>query len=330
MSRARAGAGGDAALLAVIAGLGAVVLLTWAWGGLAGALFGQGWPTVSVGGLLGVVLRLPEHLADPSTAWPGRARAALPGPAAFYGVLAPLLLLAVALARVARRISAAGAGRGHLGGERSAVGILQRARAVARIAAQALARWRWAARARTPRGAGCSTPSAGTRWWPSGRRSRANRQASRSRRCWSGRDRDRLLDQDRSAVGALRRGAALGEALVFDPFRLSGLPSHTWSPLRERDTWDGALEVAWRIAAAGELDQRGVEGGDFWTVAAEQRLAPLLFAARRDGRGIEQVVGWAYGQGARSSRTRSSGPCGSAWRRAAPRRRARLRGDEGV
>ena len=72
---ARAGAGGDAALLAVIGGLGTVVLLTWAWGGLAGALFGQGWPTVSVGGLLGVVLRLPEHLADPSTAWPGvRAR----------------------------------------------------------------------------------------------------------------------------------------------------------------------------------------------------------------------------------------------------------------
>ena len=53
----------------------------------------------------------------------------------------------------------------------------------------------------------------------------------------------------------------------------------------------------WRRAA--ELDQRGVEGGDFWAVAAEQRLAPLLFAAARGEGRIEQVVGWAYGQGAR-------------------------------
>jgi type IV secretion system protein VirD4 len=87
--------------------------------------------------------------------------------------------------------------------------------------------------------------------------------------------------------------------LIFDPFALSGQPSHTWSPLRAARTWDGALEVAWRLAAAGELDQRGVDGGDFWAIAAEQRLAPLLYAAARSGGGIEQVVDWAYGHGAR-------------------------------
>jgi type IV secretory pathway TraG/TraD family ATPase VirD4 len=64
-------------------------------------------------------------------------------------------------------------------------------------------------------------------------------------------------------------------------------------------SWDGALEVAWRLAAAGELDQRGVEGGDFWAIAAEQRLAPLLFAAARTGAGMAAVVRWAYGQGSR-------------------------------
>jgi type IV secretory pathway TraG/TraD family ATPase VirD4 len=57
--------------------------------------------------------------------------------------------------------------------------------------------------------------------------------------------------------------------------------------------------VAWRLAAAGELDQRGVEGGDFWAIAAEQRLAPLLFTAARAGAGIESLVRWAYGQGSR-------------------------------
>jgi type IV secretion system protein VirD4 len=100
-------------------------------------------------------------------------------------------------------------------------------------------------------------------------------------------------------AATLARRRRLGEVLIFDPFGLSGLPSHTWSPLRAAATWDGALEVAWRLAAAAELDQRGVEGGDFWAIAAEQRLAPLLYVAARSGAGIEQVVGWAYGQGPR-------------------------------
>jgi type IV secretion system protein VirD4 len=100
-------------------------------------------------------------------------------------------------------------------------------------------------------------------------------------------------------AATLTRRDAVGEALIFDPFALSGLPSHTWSPLAAADSWDGALEVAWRLAAAGELDQRGVDGGDFWAIAAEQRLAPLLYAAARTGLGIDQVVAWAYGQGNR-------------------------------
>jgi type IV secretion system protein VirD4 len=101
-----------------------------------------------------------------------------------------------------------------------------------------------------------------------------------------------------AATEACRRRA--GEVLVFDPFELAGGRSHTWSPLARAGTWDGALEAAWRIAQAGELDQRGVEGGDFWAVAAEQRLAPLLYAAARSTGRIEDVVGWAYGQGGRS------------------------------
>jgi type IV secretory pathway TraG/TraD family ATPase VirD4 len=86
---------------------------------------------------------------------------------------------------------------------------------------------------------------------------------------------------------------------VFDPFGLAGSASHTWSPLRGAGTWDGALEVAWRLAAAGELDQRGVEGGDFWAVAAEQRLAPLLFTAAATGGTMDDLVRWTYGQGSR-------------------------------
>ncbi len=100
-----------------------------------------------------------------------------------------------------------------------------------------------------------------------------------------------------------QRRDRLGPVFVFDPFALSGRRSHTWSPLRAADTWDGALESAWRLASAGELDQRGVEGGDFWAIAAEQRLAPLLFTAAASGSSIETVVRWAYGQGGRELET---------------------------
>ena len=60
--------------------------------------------------------------------------------------------------------------------------------------------------------------------------------------------------------------------------------------------------MAWRLAAAAELDHKGTEGGDFWAVAAEQRLAPLLHAAARTGAGMEAVVRWTYGQGGAGAR----------------------------
>src|SRR6202007_2378286 len=106
------------------------------------------------------------------------------------------------------------------------------------------------------------------------------------------------IKTDLLAVTVARR-RALGNVFVFDPFALAGTASHTWSPLQGAGTWDGALEVAWRLASAGELDQRGVEGGDFWAVAAEQRLAPLLYTAARTRAGIDALVRWTYGRGAR-------------------------------
>ena len=51
------------------------------------------------------------------------------------------------------------------------------------------------------------------------------------------------------------------------------------------------------MASAGETDTSTVKGGSFWSQAAEQRLAPLLYAAARTGRGMGEVVRWVYGQG---------------------------------
>ncbi|MGH2868326.1 MAG: hypothetical protein ACRDNK_12270, partial [Solirubrobacteraceae bacterium] len=68
----------DAALLAALAAVTGVAVTVWVWGGLAGALFGGGWPRVPADQLLGVLVRLPSRLSDPAHAWPRPARATLP------------------------------------------------------------------------------------------------------------------------------------------------------------------------------------------------------------------------------------------------------------
>jgi type IV secretion system protein VirD4 len=292
MRGARASGGvSDAAMLAVIGGAVALAAAVWAWGGLAGLLFGGGWPRVGAGQLPAVLVRLPARLAHPAAAWPRGARALLPGAGGFY---AALTLLTASL--------------GALVGAAARAGLLSR----------------------------LGRPSAGARWAGAGEL-RALHGRARTGRLALGRCRGRLLyAEQRHALVAfgppqsgksaglavpallewegpavassiktdllsctLARRRALGPVFVFDPFELSGLEGQTWSPLRGASSWDGALEVAWRLAAAGELDQRGVEGGDFWAIAAEQRLAPLLFTAARTGAGMAAVVRWAYGQGSR-------------------------------
>jgi type IV secretion system protein VirD4 len=296
MRSARAEGGlSDGAMLALVAAVAGVGLLVWLWGGLAGSLFGGGWPQVQTGQLFLVLIRLPGRLGHPAAAWPGPARAVLPGAAGCYGALA---LLATGFAAIAAALGRAGAlgaltGRDH--GARWAHGGELRSLYRSRRAKESggrlvlgrhrgrllLAEARHAVVAFGPpqsgKSAGLAIPA--------------------------------LLEWDGPVVASSiktdllgatrRRREQLGSVYVFDPFALSGARSHTWSPVTGAGSWDGALEVAWRLAAAGELDGRGTEGGDFWAVAAEQRLAPLLFAAHRGGGGIESVVRWAYGQGGR-------------------------------
>ena len=83
----------DAVVLAAIGGAAAVAGTLWLWGGLAGAVFGSGWPSVGAGQLLGVLLRLPSRLPNPAGAWPPAVRAQLPGPGGFYAALAILILV---------------------------------------------------------------------------------------------------------------------------------------------------------------------------------------------------------------------------------------------
>lgn len=294
------------AMLALLGAVTVALALIWLWGGLAGAILGRGWPaTPQPVSLLAVLLRLPNHVSDPALAWPAATRARLPGTVGLYATLVPLLALLGGCAMAAVRVHP---------------GLLPFADGTDG------ARWASGRELRSLRTTGLLHKPRRERQrnrksgrlvlgWHRGRLLHAERrhaliafgppQSGKSAGLaipalleWNGPAVASSIKTDLLSVTLARR-QALGEALVFDPFALAGVPSHTWSPLRCAVTWDGALEVAWRLAAAGELDQRGVEGGDFWAVAAEQRLAPLLYAAARSGGAIEQVVSWAYGQGAR-------------------------------
>ena len=277
----------DVAIVAAVALAAALITFVWLWGGLAGLLFGGGWPPVHPGALLDVLVRLPARLADPARAWPAAARHWLPDPPGFYAALGLLLAFGSFAVGTALRT---GVGRRPSAGSRWASARELRAlhgRAGGRLV---LGRYRgrivYAERrhALVAFGPPQSGKSAGL--------------AVPALLEWDGPAIASSIKTDLLACTVKRR-REVGPVLVFDPFGLGGSESHTWSPLRSSRTWDGALETAWRLAAAGELDQRGVEGGDFWAVAAEQRLAPLLFTAAASGLGMDAVVRWAYGQGGR-------------------------------
>jgi type IV secretion system protein VirD4 len=282
----------DRAVLITIAVLVGIAALVWLWGGLAGALFGGGWPRVGVAEIFGVLTRLPARLSDPAAAWPRPARARLPDPLGCYAALALAGTLAGLCGLLASRLGATGLLRGPDQGARwaSARELRKLTRRGGRSGRLALGSHRGRMLYAEHRHAlvAFGPPQSG----------KSAGLAIPALLEWSGPAVASSIKTD--LLGAtLARRSELGTAFVFDPFALAGVPSHTWSPLGGARTWDGALEVAWRMAAAGELDQRGVEGGDFWAIAAEQRLAPLLYAAAGTGASIDHVVRWAYGQGSR-------------------------------
>ncbi|MBV9007484.1 MAG: type IV secretory system conjugative DNA transfer family protein [Solirubrobacterales bacterium] len=294
MSGDRASGISDGVMVAVIGCLGTVIALLWLWGGLAGAIFGRGWPGIGGGQLLEVLIRLPTRLAAPASAWPAPARSRLPGPAGCYAALALIGGSAALLLRFGRRAGVTSLLLRGQGGARWATRAELRALTRRRSSGTA---GRLVLGRRGRRIVRAEERHALVAFGPpqSGKSAGLAVPALLE---WNGPAVASSIKTDLLAVTLARR-QTLGSAFIFDPFALSGVSSHTWSPLHRATTWDGALEVAWRLAAAGELDQRGVEGGDFWAIAAEQRLAPLLFVAARTGAGIQSLVRWVYGQGTR-------------------------------
>jgi type IV secretion system protein VirD4 len=287
----RPGGVSDAALVALLGVPATLAAAVWLWGGLAGALFGRGWPRVGAGQLAMVLTRLPGRLSHPAGAWPRGARGLLPGAGGFYGALAVLATCAAVLvAGAARAGLLSRLGRRPWGTRWASRGELRMLHGRARTGRLALGYCRGRLLHAEERHAlvAFGPPQSG----------KSAGLAVPALLEWDGPAVASSIKTDLLSCTASRR-RTLGPVFVFDPFELSGCAAQTWSPLRGAATWDGALEVAWRLAAAAELDQRGVEGGDFWAIAAEQRLAPLLYTAARTGAGMDAVLRWAYGQGSR-------------------------------
>jgi type IV secretion system protein VirD4 len=287
MNRGSGGGGiSDAAMIAVIGGLAAASALVWLWGGVAGLVFGGGWPEVRPRQLPAVLVDLPGRLADPATAWPAAARRQLPVAVDFYVALGLLLGCVAGVGATASRVVR----RRPRGARWAGAGELRALHGRARTGRLTLGRYRGRLMHAEERHAlvAFGPPQSG----------KSAGLAVPALLEWDGPAIASSIKTDLLACTRKRR-QALGPVFVFDPFELGGAGRNTWSPLRAARTWDGALESAWRLAAAGELDQRGVDGGDFWAVAAEQRLAPLLFTASASGLGMDAVVRWAYGQGSR-------------------------------
>jgi|SRR5579884_847413 len=289
------------ALLAGVLGAGAVL---WIATGLGAVASGHGWPRIGARTLAAALLALPSHLGDPRIAWPMSLRAQLPGPVAFYAALT--LTLAIAILLVAALLRLKTSGRLQFDG-----GDDRRSARWARGSDLAPLRercGRWSLR--SPHRDRAGRLALGFR---DGRLLRAEArhalvvfgppQSGKS----AGVAIPALLEWRGPAVASSiktdllqatsRRRAELGEVMVFDPYGIAPVVGATWSPLRLSRTWDGALSTALRMSAASEVDTSTVKGGSYWTAAAEQRLAPLLYAAAKTGAGIEAVVRWAYGQG---------------------------------
>jgi type IV secretion system protein VirD4 len=297
----------------LLLGAGAVFALLegglWLWTGTAAALFGSGWPHLTLGVLWRAISGVAGHLSDPRRGFPPPVRAGLPGPVGFYIALVllaiPVALLATGAVRLWQRYRTSGASSVERKGARWArAGELARLRRRQRRRARATPAITGAAAA--PR-LGLSLGRQGSRVLRAEDRHAlvvfGPTQSGKSAGIaipnileWAGPAIVVSIKPDLLDATVASR-ARRGEVLVFDPYAQWEHPAHTWSPLAGARTWNGALQTAQRMASAGEIDASTVKGGSFWSKAAEQRIAPLLYAAAYTGRGIGDVVSWVYGQG---------------------------------
>ena len=85
--------------------------------------------------------------------------------------------------------------------------------------------------------------------------------------------------------------SAIGDVKVYDPSRLTPIPSDSWSPLHDAHTFVDAQRSAGRLLAAVEIDRTG--SAKFWSQAGEGLVGALLWlAANTHGLTMTDVARW--------------------------------------
>ena len=286
----------------------------WLWAGAAGVLFGSGWPRLTPGALPHAIAGVARHLSDPRQGFPARLRAGLPGPAGFYLTLALLALLLGDRGR-GRDQAPPPRPRERLGRPQASWRSLGPGGRPGSLTSHA---------PRTPADAGPPVPAGGRQRVPTGHGLSLGYRGTRLLRAeerhalvvfgptQSGKSAGiaipNILEWAGPAIvvsikpdlldATLAARAQRGKVLVFDPLgSVEAAEPHLVAARAPPAAGTGRFETAQRMASAGETDTSTVKGGSFWSQAAEQRLAPLLYAAARTGRGMGEVVRWVYGQG---------------------------------
>jgi type IV secretion system protein VirD4 len=89
----------------------------------------------------------------------------------------------------------------------------------------------------------------------------------------------------------LGRRSSCGRVWCIDPTGATGARPSAWSPLTDCAMWPDARRMAADLAESASSGGTTPDG-EFWYATAAKLLAPLLFAAARDGRSMADVLRW--------------------------------------
>lgn len=275
--------------LALAAIVASVLGLVWLLGGIAGLLFGAGWPALDIGQLLVTALRLPSHLGDPRAAWPRGMRPELPGAAGFYVSAALIGIVgigtAILISRASIELPRLGARRGRPPAARWAT---RRDLAPLRVQGPQPGRL---VLGRSGRSLLAAEERQSVIVFAPTETHKTSGLAIPVLLEWPGpvlvtSVKGDLLNQ------TLARREQLGRVMVFDPAQVSGIESARATPLWGASSWHGAGRVAHWLCAAARTANGGPHDADFWFATAEKLLAPMLFAAASGRRTMADVVRW--------------------------------------
>jgi type IV secretion system protein VirD4 len=309
----RNGTTGFELIVLAVAGVAAAAIGT-VWAGASLALMLSGRPqALSLDAAAHAARLLPEHVADPTSAWGG---VPMPGPVVYW---ACTLTVAAALAAAAAAAYQRWGGRSVGTTRRRPLGVDARAGFARPIELGALVvpgptpgRFILGRAGRRL----LATEAPPTSSLPPSRLHKRARRGDRGAVALVGPSRSGkttaaiggILEWDGPAVlssvkadllGATRGWrSTLGDVQVFDPTSSVGTQrrvSARWSPIAQSSTTIGAQRAARALCDAAP--KNGVEGGmDFWLAQAEILLSSLLYVAHRTGRDMGAIATWVLTQ----------------------------------